>query len=109
MRDAQMCPRPNGFEHNLHSKTRWFTGLCNTHILHFATFFIDVRAEISIAESRFHGRGARGGLSILVFLGAFRAGVRWSPDECVVAHTGDGREAHERGLYLCLFPFYKII
>ncbi|PHT25435.1 hypothetical protein CQW23_34937 [Capsicum baccatum] len=26
-----------------------------------------------------HGRGARGRLSIQVFLGAFRAGVRWSP------------------------------
>ncbi len=25
-------------------------------------------------------RGARGGPSILVFLGAFRAGVRWSPE-----------------------------
>lgn len=31
-------------------------------------------------------RGARGGLSILVFLGAFRAGVRWSPE--VLARVG---------------------
>ncbi|KAK4733014.1 hypothetical protein R3W88_026002 [Solanum pinnatisectum] len=36
--------------------------------------------------------GARGGLSILVFLGAFHAGVRWTPDEHTGAHAGDGRE-----------------
>ncbi|KAL2225800.1 UNVERIFIED_CONTAM: Protein TAR1 [Sesamum indicum] len=35
-------------------KTRWFTGFCNSHqVSHFATFFIDARAEISVAESRF--------------------------------------------------------
>ncbi|PHT25718.1 hypothetical protein CQW23_34658 [Capsicum baccatum] len=34
-----MCPRPNGFGRNLRSKTRWF--------------FIDARAKISVAESRF--------------------------------------------------------
>ncbi|CAL8989222.1 unnamed protein product [Prunus brigantina] len=34
--------------------TRWFTGFCNSHqVSHFATFFIDARAEISVAESRF--------------------------------------------------------
>ncbi len=38
-------------------------------------------------------RGARGGPSILVFLGAFRAGVRWSPNQ--LAQAGDGREAHD--------------
>ncbi|KAK4712766.1 hypothetical protein R3W88_018673 [Solanum pinnatisectum] len=49
----QTCPRPNGFECNLRSKTRWFTGFCNSlQVSHFATFFIDVRAEISIVESR---------------------------------------------------------
>ncbi|CAL8988912.1 unnamed protein product [Prunus brigantina] len=48
------CPRPNGFGRNLRSKTRWFTGFCNSHqVSHFATFFIDARAEISVAESRF--------------------------------------------------------
>ncbi|KAK7395854.1 hypothetical protein VNO78_16425 [Psophocarpus tetragonolobus] len=48
------CPQPNGFGHNLRSKTRWFTGFCNSHqVLHFATFFIDARAEISVAESHF--------------------------------------------------------
>ncbi|KAF3633757.1 hypothetical protein FXO38_25404 [Capsicum annuum] len=48
------CPRPNGFGRNLHSKTRWFMGFCNSHqVSHFATFFIDARAEISIAESHF--------------------------------------------------------
>ncbi|PHT29094.1 hypothetical protein CQW23_31301 [Capsicum baccatum] len=50
----QTCPRPNGFGHNLRSKTRWFTGFCNSHqVSHFAMFFIDARAEISVAESRF--------------------------------------------------------
>lgn len=50
----QACPWPNGFGRNLRSKTRWFTGFCNSHqVSHFATFFIDARAEISVAESRF--------------------------------------------------------
>lgn len=92
MTPRQTCPRPNGFGRNLRSKTRWFTGFCNSHqVSHFATFFIDARAEISVAESRSclkssarpparSANGARGGgLPILVFLGAFRAGVRWPP------------------------------
>ena len=50
----QTCLQPNGFRRNLRSKTRWFTGFCNSHqVSHFATFFIDARAEISVAESRF--------------------------------------------------------
>jgi hypothetical protein len=50
----QACPKPNGFGRNLRSKTRWFTGFCNSHqVSHFATFFIDARAEISVAESHF--------------------------------------------------------
>ncbi|CAN2059290.1 unnamed protein product [Malus fusca] len=50
----QACPQPDGFGRNLRSKTRWFTGFCNSHqVSHFATFFIDARAEISVAESRF--------------------------------------------------------
>ena len=49
----QTCPQPDGFGRNLRSKTRWFTGFCNSHqVSHFATFFIDARAEISVAESR---------------------------------------------------------
>lgn len=49
----QTCLQPNGFRRNLRSKTRWFTGFCNSHqVSHFATFFIDARAEISVAESR---------------------------------------------------------
>ncbi|KAK4381626.1 hypothetical protein Sango_2949800 [Sesamum angolense] len=70
MRDAQAdVPWPNGFGRNLRSKTRWFTGFCNSHqVSHFATFFIDARAEISVAESRFdirytsppHGRPRTG-------------------------------------------------
>lgn len=86
----QTCPRPDGVGRNLRSKTRWFTGFCNSHqVSHFATFFIDARAEISVAESRlvyttkylrtteWHTvSGANWdahGLSI--FLGASRAGV----------------------------------
>ncbi|PHT26199.1 hypothetical protein CQW23_34181 [Capsicum baccatum] len=50
----QTCPRPNVFGRNLRSKTQWFTGFSNSHqVSHFATFFIDARAEISVAESCF--------------------------------------------------------
>ena len=53
MTPRQTCPWPNGFGRNLRSKTRWFTGFCNSHqVSHFATFFIDARAEISVVESR---------------------------------------------------------
>jgi hypothetical protein len=65
----QACPQPNGLGRNLRSKTRWFTGFCNSHhVSHFATFFIDARAEISVAESHSiivqatstrHGRGPK--------------------------------------------------
>uniref|UniRef100_A0A6N2K4X0 Senescence-associated protein n=1 Tax=Salix viminalis TaxID=40686 RepID=A0A6N2K4X0_SALVM len=58
----QTCPRPGGLGRNLRSKTRWFTGFCNSHqVSHFATFFIDARAEISVAESRsdYHKKKAR--------------------------------------------------
>ena len=49
----QACPQPKGLRRNLRSKTRWFAGFCNSHqVSHFATFFIDARAEISVAESR---------------------------------------------------------
>jgi hypothetical protein len=55
----QTCPRPGGLGRNLRSKTRWFTGFCNSHqVSHFATFFIDARAEISVAESRSRIRNA---------------------------------------------------
>ncbi|KAL2225237.1 UNVERIFIED_CONTAM: Protein TAR1 [Sesamum indicum] len=50
----QTCPGLMASGRNLRSKTRWFTGFCNSHqVSHFATFFIDARAEISVAESRF--------------------------------------------------------
>ncbi|PHT25363.1 hypothetical protein CQW23_35004 [Capsicum baccatum] len=62
----QTCPRPNGFGRNLRSRTRWFTGFCNS------------RRSTRPPDAR-RGRGARGRLSIQVFLGIFRAGVRWSP------------------------------
>ena len=46
-------PSGGSLGRNLRSKTRWFTGFCNSHhVSHFATFFIDARAEISVAESR---------------------------------------------------------
>ena len=61
MTPRQTCPRPNGFGRNLRSKTRWFTGFCNSHqVSHFATFFIDARAEISVAESRFSFKRSTG-------------------------------------------------
>ena len=80
----QTCPRPEGVGRNLRSKTRWFTGFCNSHqVSHLATFFIDARAEISVAESRSirtqicgARRGARGRSG---FLGASRAGVCGRP------------------------------
>ncbi|KAF2281649.1 hypothetical protein GH714_044024 [Hevea brasiliensis] len=57
----QTCPRPDGFGRNLRSKTRWFAGFCNSHqVSHFAAFFIDARAEISVAESRYGPRRAGG-------------------------------------------------
>uniref|UniRef100_A0A6N2N4F7 Senescence-associated protein n=1 Tax=Salix viminalis TaxID=40686 RepID=A0A6N2N4F7_SALVM len=88
MRDTQAdVPSTRSLGRNLRSKTRWFTGFCNSHqVSHFATFFIDARAEISVAESRsdYHKKKARprhrgyeGGLLVLNFLGASRAGVRW--------------------------------
>jgi hypothetical protein len=49
---TQACPRPESLGRNLRSKTRWFTGFCNSHqVSHFATFFIDARTKISVAES----------------------------------------------------------
>ncbi|KAH1128823.1 hypothetical protein J1N35_000201 [Gossypium stocksii] len=54
MTPRQTCPQHNGLGHNLRSKTRWFIGFCNSHqVSHFATFFIDTRAKISVAESHF--------------------------------------------------------
>ncbi|WZZ03290.1 hypothetical protein YC2023_089211 [Brassica napus] len=47
-------PSARGLGRNLRSKTRRFTGFCNSHqVSRFATFFIDARGEISVAESRF--------------------------------------------------------
>ncbi|KAG0488344.1 hypothetical protein HPP92_007155 [Vanilla planifolia] len=38
---------------NLRSKNGWFTGFYNSqHVSHFAAFFIDARAQISVVESR---------------------------------------------------------
>uniref|UniRef100_A0A151UG02 Uncharacterized protein n=1 Tax=Cajanus cajan TaxID=3821 RepID=A0A151UG02_CAJCA len=50
----QAFPQPNGFRPNFCSKTQWFTGFCNSHqVSHFATFFTDARAKISVFESPF--------------------------------------------------------
>ena len=75
----QACPRPEGFGRNLRSKTRWFTGFCNSHqVSHFATFFIDARAEISVAESRkeiyniINGPGRRAGARSFIFIVPWR-------------------------------------
>ena len=75
----QACPRPEGFGRNLRSKTRWFTGFCNSHqVSHFATFFIDARAEISVAESRkeiyniINGPERRAGVRSFIFIVPWR-------------------------------------
>ncbi|KAL2230983.1 UNVERIFIED_CONTAM: Protein TAR1 [Sesamum indicum] len=102
MRDAQAdVPWPNGFGRNLRSKTRWFTGFCNSHqVSHFATFFIDARAEISVAESRFDIRetspppvhpadGATVRRTLRsVFLGACRAGGSLARTSSAFARAG---------------------
>ncbi len=117
----QTCPRPNGFGRNLRSKTRWFTGFCNSHqVSHFATFFIDARAEISVAESRLvyaykiappparPETGAAGAHALaLSFLGAACAGVRYGaenttstgafPQPVVEGHAGTRRFPARRG------------
>ncbi|KAL2223799.1 UNVERIFIED_CONTAM: Protein TAR1 [Sesamum indicum] len=104
MRDAQAdVPWPNGFGRNLRSKTRWFTGFCNSHqVSHFATFFIDARAEISVAESRFDIRetspppvhpadGATVRRTLRsVFLGACRAGGSLARTSSAFARAGGG-------------------
>ena len=86
----QTCPRPRGLGRNLRSKTRWFTGFCNSHqVSHFATFFIDARAEISVAESRFDsfrddsvGRcPSESTRTVFRILGTSSAGVWLSPEE----------------------------
>ena len=99
----QTCPQPNGFRRNLRSKTRWFTGFCNSHqVSHFATFFIDARAEISVAESRFDIRetspppvhpadGATVRRTLRsVFLGACRAGGSLARTSRAFARAGGG-------------------
>ena len=107
----QTCPRPKGLGRNLRSKTRWFTGFCNSHqVSHFATFFIDARAEISVAESRYRYSerrrrvpGHRERALSLDFLGAVRAGGSLcAPGERDGSRTrgdarGSGREARPPG------------
>ncbi|KAF3679429.1 hypothetical protein FXO38_02772 [Capsicum annuum] len=47
-------PQPNSFGRNLRSNTLWFAGFYNSHhVSHFATFFINARAEISVSASHF--------------------------------------------------------
>jgi hypothetical protein len=104
----QACPRPEGLGRNLRSKTRWFAGFCNSHqVSHFATFFIDGRAEISVAESHLVlilvGRGgARHAgaprFRLFVFLGAMsRRGssvppvVPYPPERAGRGTPGEGR------------------
>ena len=105
MTPRQTCPQPEGFGRNLRSKTRWFTGFCNSHqVSHFATFFIDARAEISVAESRYvlsrdmyqpeHRRTGHGwALAMFVFLGAFSAGVSLYCRGVPWGAHGEGKEA----------------
>ena len=104
----QACPRPDGLGRNLRSKTRWFTGFCNSHqVSHFATFFIDARAEISVAESRYckydrirEPRVARGRDFPFVFLGVIHAGVRLCAAEITAPRRSRGgttRRPRSRG------------
>lgn len=103
----QACPRPDGLGRNLRSKTRWFAGFCNSHqVSHFATFFIDARAEISVAESRVDYRivSTRGVRSVLAGPCAPRLGTVFLDADGVVGsfvavapRGGSGRGAGGRG------------
>jgi len=47
----QTCPRQS-LGRKVRSKLRWFTEFCNSHyVSHFAAFFIDTGAKISVVES----------------------------------------------------------
>ena len=93
-------PSGGSLGRNLRSKTRWFTGFCNSHhVSHFATFFIDARAEISVAESHIFPVGlgnrrrppaARRRLSFTVFLGVIPRRVPASNQR---ARKGEREEA----------------
>ena len=112
----QTCPQPEGLRRNLRSKTRWFTGFCNSHqVSHFATFFIDARAKISVAESHvyLHSIAAGGassrpdvapGKAILVFLDAKRRrGFFWAPvppEEGRWPRPGDGCKPHHPAAWM---------
>ncbi|PHT85123.1 Regulator of rDNA transcription protein 15 [Capsicum annuum] len=92
----QKYPRPNGFGGNLHLKTRWFTRFCNSQqASHFATFFIDTRAKISVVESHFYlqkkHRGMRAGDEAEVLVRSAIAPAR--VDSSVVKHV--------RGSFCC--------
>ena len=104
----QACPLPNGFGRNLRSKTRWFTGFCNSHqVSHFATFFIDARAKISVAESRldilkttmhptctpFPGQD-RGNAHSFNFLGAIHADVLFVRSKGSAAECMNRKDTH---------------
>ena len=115
MTPRQMCPRPNRLGRSLRSKTRWFTGFSNLHqVAHFATFFIDARAKLSVVESCLclqssvlpparSANGVRGGgLSIVVFLGAFHAGVCWSTEEITCLGRREGGARRVSAAPLCL-------
>lgn len=104
MTPRQTCPRPNGFGRNLRSKTRWFTGFCNSHqVSHFATFFIDARAEISVAESRFRFERSTGSPRALRGRGAGGRAVslsipwRFPRRGSLVARSARGRARRGRG------------
>ena len=57
---------------------RYLLHRCESRDICFPESFVlsEQRASPMIRE-----QGARGGLLIVVFLGAFRAGVRWSPED----------------------------
>ena len=111
MTPKQACPRPDGLGRNLRSKTRWFTGFCNSHqVSHFATFFIDARAKISVVESRkdslyrvgpprapsLHRQLDARRYPKALFLGAHRAGCLFGAPSNAKALVGGDRWAPRR-------------
>ena len=64
----------------MRSKIRWFTEFCNSHyVSHFAAFFIDTGAKISVVESCLWFRGHNTRLRLLIASGLIEVwgGLGW--------------------------------
>lgn len=109
-------PSGGSLGRNLRSKTRWFTGFCNSHhVSHFATFFIDARAEISVAESHIFlfrastadatpERGIAVCLSKYVFLGVILRRIPTHDQHRPEGAAGQGRWGPRRRVLPDGFP-----